>query len=92
MPRVFEISGYLIYIWSNEGRPLEPIHFHITDGDPGPGNTKVWVTKSGKCLLCHNNSNIPKHKLNILMRIVESRISEVIQKWQETFDEVNYYC
>ena len=56
MPQIFRIAGYLIYFWSNENEPLEPIHVHITNGVPTANATKVWITQSGKCLLCHNNS------------------------------------
>lgn len=58
MPQIFRIAGYLIYFWSNENEPLEPVHVHITNGVPTANATKVWITQSGKCLLCHNNSNI----------------------------------
>ena len=50
MPQVFKVSGYLVFLWTNEGDPLEPIHFHITDGIPSGNCTKVWLTSSGHCL------------------------------------------
>lgn len=66
MPQIFKVAGYLIYFWSNENEPLEPIHVHITNGVPTANATKVWITQSGKCLLCHNNSKIPNRILEIL--------------------------
>ena len=30
MPQIFRIAGYLIYFWSNENKPLEPVHVHIS--------------------------------------------------------------
>lgn len=92
MPRVFKIGGYLIYFWSNEGRPLEPIHFHITEGNPSANATKVWITQSGKCLLAHNQSKIPTKILRNIMAIVEARSDELIEKWYAYFNEVSYYC
>ncbi|WP_293736846.1 DUF4160 domain-containing protein [uncultured Phascolarctobacterium sp.] len=44
MPQIFRVAGYLIYFWSNENEPLEPIHVHITDGVPTANATKVWIT------------------------------------------------
>lgn len=37
MPRVFKIGPYLVYFWSDEQEPLEPVHVHISPGVPtGP--------------------------------------------------------
>ena len=47
MPQIFRVAGYLVYFWSNENEPLEPVHVHITDGVPAANATKVWITKSG---------------------------------------------
>ena len=60
MPQVFKIAGYTVYFWVNENNPLEPVHVHIAKGVPSPNATKIWITKSGKCLLCHNNSKISR--------------------------------
>ena len=29
MPQVFKLGSYWVYFWTNEGKPLEPIHVHI---------------------------------------------------------------
>ena len=63
MPQIFKIAGYLVFFWSNESEPLEPIHVHITQGTPSASATKVWITRTGKCLLAHNNSKIPERVL-----------------------------
>lgn len=59
MPQIFRIGSYIIYFWSNEGNPLEPVHVHIVEGQASANATKVWITSSGKALLCNNNSRIP---------------------------------
>lgn len=69
MPQIFRVAGYLIYFWSNENEPLEPVHVHITNGVPTANATKVWITQSGKCLLCHNNSKIPSRVLRDLIDV-----------------------
>ena len=81
-----------MYFWANENRPLEPIRVHIAEGQPTAYATKVWITKSGKCLLCHNNSDIPQLALCNMMRIIEARSEDVIAKWIAFFGDVQYFC
>ena len=76
MPRVFKIGSYWIYFWSNEGRPLEPVHVHVTEGKPTANATKIWLTREGKCILEHNNSNIKENHLKNIMRVIENQ-----KKW-----------
>lgn len=92
MPQVFRVSNYLIYFWTNEGEPIEPFHVHVTSGTPSENDTKIWITSTGRCLMAHNKSNIPTHKLNQIMKIVEARHSEVLSKWLDYFGEVTYFC
>ena len=92
MPQVFKVSDYLVYFWTNEGKPLEPIHVHITNDVPNINDTKIWITAAGKCLICHNKSKIPNHKLSRIIKIIEARNKEVLDKWQEYFGEISYYC
>ena len=49
MPSIFEVCGYKIYFWSNENN--EPIHVHISKGKPSANSTKIWLTKSGGCIV-----------------------------------------
>lgn len=92
MPQIFKIGSYWVYFWANENDPLEPVHVHISQGMPNAKATKVWITKSKKCLLCHNNSKIPEHTLRNIMRILEARSDEIIRKWKDFFGEIRYYC
>ena len=92
MPQVFRVSGYLVFLWANEGKPLEPIYFHITDGVPTENCTKVWLTASGHCLLCNNKSHIPTEKLRRILLIAEARHKMIEDKWLEFFGEITYYC
>lgn len=92
MPQIFRIGPYLIYFWSSEGDPSEPVHVHISEGVPTKNATKVWITRSGKCLLAHNNSKIPVRALRIVMRVIEARSSDVIEKWISYFDQISYFC
>lgn len=46
MPKIMEILGYIIYFWSNEGQPSEPVHVHISK-KPNKNGTKVWLKSDG---------------------------------------------
>lgn len=92
MPQVFKIGSYWVYFWSNENDPLEPVHVHVSQGEPSANATKIWITKAGRCYLCHNNSDIPAKTLNNIMKIIEARSGEVLQKWQAYFGSTRHYC
>ena len=92
MPQIFRFGSYRIYFWTNESKPLEPIHVHISDGRPTENATKVWIKWAGKCFLCNNKSKIPERILKNMMRMIEARSAEVIEKWYDYFGEVSYYC
>lgn len=92
MPQIFKIGSYWVYFWANENEPLEPVHIHVSKGAPTEGGTKIWITKAGKCLLCGNTSQIPDKVLRNIMRIIEARSAEVIEKWTEFFGETCFYC
>ena len=92
MPQIFKIGSYIVYFWINEGKPLEPIHVHVSQGVPSAGSTKIWITRSGKCLLCNNNSRIPARILRYVEAVVEARSGEICRQWVETFGEIRYYC
>ena len=64
MPKLFTVSGYTVYFWSNENN--EPIHVHVSKGKPIPNATKIWLTKSGGCILANNGSKIPSKELSEL--------------------------
>ena len=92
MPQLFKIGSYTIYFWSNENDPLEPIHVHIAEGRATANATKIWITSTGKTLLCNNKSRIPQRILKRMMRFIEANSSMIIEKWIEQFDEIRYYC
>lgn len=92
MPQIFRIGSYIIYFWSNENDPLEPVHVHIAEGKATANATKIWITSSGKALLCNNNSRIPQRTLNNMIRYIEANSNIIINKWYAQFREINYYC
>lgn len=78
MPQVFKVGSYWVYFWTNEGDPLEPIHVHISEGSPSPNATKVWITKSGKCLLCSRTSKIPDVVLRNIIIVVSKSAPSIL--------------
>lgn len=92
MPQIFRIGSYIIYFWSNESDPLEPVHVHIAEGKATANATKIWITSSGKALLCNNNSRIPQRTLNNMIRYIEANSNSIINKWYAQFREISYYC
>lgn len=92
MPQLLRIGPYVIYFWSNESEPLEPVHVHITKGRPVPDATKLWITSTGKALLCNNHSRIPERLLNRLARLIEANSAAFVEAWKEHFGEARFYC
>ena len=92
MPQLFRVGSYVVYFWINENNPLEPVHVHIANVKPTPNATKIWITRSGKCLLQNNNSRIPDRQLRILIQVIEARSTSIVEQWKETFNEISYFC
>ena len=80
MPQIFKFGPYLVYFWSNENEPIEPIHVHISIGKPSKNSTKIWITKTKKCLVANNNSNISEKTLKLILRMLENNIELITQK------------
>lgn len=92
MPQVFKVGSYWVYFWANENNPLEPIHVHVSQGNPSSNSTKIWITKKGGCILCNNHSKIPEKALQNIMLVIEARSDEVIEKWKTFFGDIKYFC
>lgn len=87
--------GYKIYFWSNETN--EPIHVHISKGKPTLNSTKVWLTKSGGCILANNNSRIPNKELNKILETITSQYFFIVSMWiniyeLDSINEIKFYC
>lgn len=92
LPSIFTVSGYKVFFWSNENG--EPIHVHIAKGKPSPNATKVWLTKSGGCILASNGSNIPRKELNELLEFISAQFFLICSEWKKFFldSEICFYC
>ena len=92
MPKLFKIGRYNIFFWSNELG--EPIHVHVTVGNPSPNATKIWLTRNGGCIVANNQSRIPQYELNELLEIISTNYENICNLWKRYFnlDEIKYYC
>ena len=73
---------------------MEPIHVHISKGMPTANSTKVWLTKSGGCIVANNNSRIPEKDLRELLEIVADNYFLIISMRKKHFPsfEIKFYC
>ena len=92
MPQLYRIGSYIIFFWSNENMPLEPIHVHISEGKASANATNIWITSTGKAILSHNSSNIKMQILRKLIRFIEANSKEIEEQWIEHFGEIRYFC
>lgn len=92
LPSLFTVSGYKIFFWSNEIG--EPIHVHISKGKPSPNATKIWLTKTGGCIVANNGSNIPSAELHELMDFISAQFFLICSEWKKFFvvNEIKFYC
>lgn len=92
MPQIFKFGSYRIYFWLNEGKPVEPVHVHVSQGQPTNNSTKIWISESGRCSVANNNSHIPAKVLSNIVRLIETQYMEILSLWKETFGELHFYC
>ena len=92
LPSLFMVSGYKVYFWSNENN--EPIHVHVSKGKPTSNGTKIWLTRTGGCILASNGSGISKRELNELMEFISAQFFLICAEWKKFFliDDIKFYC
>lgn len=90
MPQIYRMGSYRIYFWSNEGMPLEPLHFHVSKGKPSKNSTKVWMLEDGTCEIENNNSQIPTKILRNIIMTMESMSDYVKDEWIGFFGSISY--
>ena len=85
MPQIFRIGSYVIYIWSNEGQPVEPVHVHVCKGTPTAHATKIWIPPNGNPVVANNNSHIPQKDLNRLLKGIAANKESIVFSWYQYF-------
>lgn len=60
----------------------------------GPNATKVWITKSGDCVVSNNNSRIPENDLNKILKSIRYNFFYIVSEWKEFYgvEEIKFYC
>ena len=54
--------------------------------------TKIWLTKSGGCIVANNNSRIPEKELNRILEIITVYYFKIVAKWKEQNGNIKFYC
>ena len=86
MPKYRDLFGYIIYYWSNEGKPLEPIHFHIAKNLGGHA-TKVWIRQDGTLEVACKTPDVSEKDLKRILRVMELYLEDYIKEWEKFFGE-----
>lgn len=92
MPSLFTVGSYKIFFWSNENN--EPIHVHITKGQPKANATKIWLTRNGGCIVANNREMISDHDLSQLLEVIQAQYFWICSEWKKHFkeEEIKFYC
>lgn len=56
--------------------------------------TKVWLTKSGGCIVANNSSRISEKDLRELLEVIANNYFLIISIWKKHFPsfELKFYC
>ena len=88
MPKALaDYLGYCVYFWVGDGK--EPIHVHISKGDPQKDATKVWIKEDG-IELAHNNSQLPSKDLKAILAFIELNKDDIVLQWMSVFKSGEY--
>ena len=91
MPSLFRIGPYLIFFRTGENG--EPVHVHVAVKRPSKDSTKIWLTRSGGCVLAHNQGNIPARDLRDIEQFVSANHDLICRRWCEATDQdCTFYC
>ncbi len=90
MPKFSEILGYNVFVWSNEGKPLEPVHVHVSK-NISRNATKFWILKDGRVRLAYDSKELSAKDIQKVMKILEKYSDDFVRKWEEFFDESATY-
>ena len=81
MPSVYVFKGFTVFLWSNEGG--EPVHVHVSRGDPGPNSAKFWILEDGSVELAVNAARLSKRDLRVIGSSLEEHADEIVARWEE---------
>ena len=55
---------------------------------------KIWLTRTGGCIVASNGSQIASKELNELMEFISAQFFLICAKWKQFFvtDTIKFYC
>lgn len=77
---------YIIFFWSNEGDPPEPVHVHVGKRI-GPGCTKIWILSDGSAQVQSNGSKMPQRDIRRISKVIEAYSDVIVTMWEQYFGE-----
>ena len=83
MPKLYLFQGFAIFFWAGENG--EPVHVHVAQGRPTKNATKIWLTRSGGCILANNNSRLSQRELSNVMDFIVLNHAEICEAWASYF-------
>lgn len=89
MPKVLESGPYVLFFWSAENGG--PVHVHAAARRPAENATKIWLTRSGGCILANNNSGILDRDLRNIPELVSDNHDCICDLWRSRFQgDINF--
>jgi hypothetical protein len=79
MPTVLRIHGFRFFFYSNEGRPREPPHVHVEQGER---EAKFWLRP--EVHLAYNDG-FRASALRELLKLIEANRELIEKAWDEFF-------
>lgn len=91
MPKLFELYGYKVYIWSSESG--EPIHVHIAKRKASASGVKLWLLSNGTFVMANkNDKRIPEHTLRAIIVKLNANAMVVRNFWLAYHGYEKYYA
>jgi hypothetical protein len=78
MPTVLRVGRFRFFFFSNEGE--EPPHIHVKAGEK---EAKLWLFP----IEIAANYGFNGRELNVIERLVEEHVDELMEAWNEFFEE-----
>ena len=79
MPVVLRHQGYVLFFFSNEGDPREPIHIHVRAAG---ALAKFWVQPA---VALSENHGFSETQLREIDRIVRDNARQITKAWHDHF-------
>lgn len=78
MPVVLRWNGYVLFFYSNEGNPLEPLHIHVRKAE---ALAKFWLYPARLA----DNYGFKAGELREMTQLIDRHSAEIERVWNEYF-------